>query len=90
MKEQDLYENRKDGVNYFALSELAKKESLYPSFEFENNSDVKTAQIHCCYWNDWKGLVREHVEIQMQNGKVISYEEKDSYVLYKFHCGNFL
>ena len=85
MKEEDLYEI--EPLRYYALSELAKQESLYPSVEFENNSDVKTAQIHCCYWNDWKGLVREHIEIQMQNGKVISYEEKDNFVIYKYHCG---
>ena len=85
LKEEDLYEI--EPLRYYALSELAKQESLYPSVEFENNSDVKTAKIHCCYWNDWKGLVREHIEIQMQNGKVISYEEKDNFVIYKYHCG---
>lgn len=89
LKEQDLYKTGQPH-HYGALCNLAKKESLYPSVEFEDNSDIKTAQIHCCYWNDWEGLVREHVEIQMQNGKVISYEEKDSFVLYKFHCGYFL
>ena len=74
-------------LNNYDLSDLLKQKMLYPEVEFEMNSDIKTAQIYCCYWNEWEGLVREHIEIQLQNGKVTSYEEKGKFVIYKYHCG---
>ena len=44
------------------------------------------ADIYCCYWNDWKGLVREHIQIVFSKGHIISYEVKDSLVLYEYDC----
>jgi hypothetical protein len=85
LKGDELYDVK--ALNNYDLSDLLKQKMLYPEVEFEMNSDIKTAQIYCCYWNEWEGLVREHIEIQLQNGKVTSYEEKGKFVIYKYHCG---
>lgn len=85
LRRDDLYDIKP--LQNYELSDLLKQDILNPSVEVEKDSDLMTAQIHCCYWNEWKGLVREHVEIQMQNGKVTSYEEKDKFVIYKYDCG---
>lgn len=44
------------------------------------------ADVYCCYWNDWKGLVREHARILMNNIDVISYSIEDDDVLYEYDC----
>jgi hypothetical protein len=85
LKEKDLYEI--EPLQCFALSDLTKQGFLYPSVEIDDNAGTRTAHIHSCYWNDWKGIVREHFEIKMCNGKVTSYEEKDTFVIYKYDCG---
>ena len=43
--------------------------------------------ISCCYWNDWVGLVRELVEVTINNGKVIEIFEVDYDVIYSYYCG---
>lgn len=74
-------------LSTYDLSCLIKQDLLYPSVQIEKSSNGIKANIYCCYWNEWEGLVREHVEIQIHNGKVISYEEKDKFVIYKYDCG---
>lgn len=81
----ELYDIK--ALKNYDLSDLVKQKMLYPEVVFEMNTDIKTAHIYCCYWNEWKGLVREHVEMQIHNGKVISYEKKSEFVIYKYHCG---
>lgn len=85
LQEKDLYEI--EAINCYDLSELAIQSIIYPSVIIKRNDGVTTADILCCYWNEWKGLVREHVEIQMQFGEVISYREKETFVIYKYDCG---
>ena len=88
MDKNDLY---KIGVlKYYELSELAQKEMLYPSVEVVKKGDLLIANIYCCYWNDWKGLIREHVEIKIKNGKVTSFQEIDDFVIFAFHCGIYI
>lgn len=43
--------------------------------------------ISCCYWNNWAGLVRELVEVTINNGKVIEIYEVDYDVIYSYDCG---
>lgn len=84
MDKNDLY---KIGVlKYYELSELAQKDMLYPSVEVVKKGDLLTANIYCCYWNYWKGLIREHVEIKIKNGKVTSFQEIDDFVIFAFRC----
>lgn len=84
-RDDDLYNI--EPLRRYELSGLLKTDILTPSVEVEKASGLTTAQIYCSYWHDWQGLVREHVEIQMQNGQVTSYEEKDRFVIYDYNCG---
>ena len=85
LQEKDLYEI--EPINCYDLSKLAIQSMIYPSVTIKRNDGVTAADILCCYWNEWKGLVREHIEIQMQYSKVISYREKEKFVIYKYDCG---
>lgn len=42
--------------------------------------------ITCFYWSDWKGLVRELVEIKITNNKVKSIFKVEETILFKYHC----
>ena len=85
LQEKDLYEI--EVLSCYALSDLKARNMLYPDVEVKRNGDILTASVYCCYWNEWEGLVREHVEIQVCNGKVTSYEEKGKFIIFKYHCG---
>lgn len=60
-----------------------KDHLLQPSVEMKG----KTAYIHCCYWNDWKGLIRETVQIDFENNKVTKIETIKTVTLMEYHCG---
>ena len=85
LKGDELYDVK--ALNSYDLSDLLKQKMLYPEVVFETNSGIITAHVYCCYWNEWEGLVREHIELQINNGKVISYKDKGKFVIYKYHCG---
>lgn len=68
---------------------LAQEKLLLPSVDVKYGTKVMTADIYCCYWNEWEGLVREHIQMQIRNGKVVSYENKGKFVIYKYDCGIF-
>ena len=85
LQEKDLYEI--EVLSCYSLSDLKARNMLYPDVEVKRNGDILTASVYCCYWNEWEGLVREHVEIQVCNGKVTSYEEKGKFIIFKYHCG---
>lgn len=56
---------------------------LFPSVEMKG----KTAYVNCCYWNYWKGLVRETVQIDFENNKVARIETIKTETLMEYHCG---
>ena len=85
LQEKDLYEI--EVLSCYSLSDLKARNMLYPDVEVKRNGDILTASVYCCYWNEWEGLVREHVEIQVCNGKVTSYEGKGKFIIFKYHCG---
>ena len=45
------------------------------------------AVVTCCYWNNWEGLVRETVNINMNQGRFHFDIPKSKEVLYKYKCG---
>ena len=51
------------------------------------SKDGKTADVYCCYWNDWQGLVREHVQVTFNPDGSASMGKPDQYVFYKYDCG---
>lgn len=40
--------------------------------------------VSCCFWSNFKGLVREFVEIDLENCGVFDIKQE---TLYKYHCG---
>ena len=43
--------------------------------------------VTCCYWSDWGGLIRELVEICIENNKVIEVFEVQQKVEFEYDCG---
>ena len=87
LEKKDLFEI--EALKYYDLSDLAQDSMSYPSVSIESNDGVTIAHVYCCYWNEWKGLVREHVKMSICNGKVESCENVGDFVIYKYHCGIF-
>ncbi len=53
-------------------------------------SDIKGKYyVTCCYWSDWSGLVRELVEIVIDNNKVDDVYKVKETVLFEYDCGVF-
>lgn len=43
--------------------------------------------ITCCYWSDWGGLIKELIEIKIENNKVTSIFNVDKTLLFEYDCG---
>ncbi len=88
-EEYDLYGI--DALNDYDLTDIITCPIIWPSVSLEHQTeDSVVAHVFCCYWNDWKGLIREHVKMTLKNGRVEKYENIDDFVIYKYHCGIFL
>ena len=77
------------------ISMLFSDKKLLPCVTIENK-DFDTvdfvekeyhADIYCCYWSEWEGLVREHTCVTISNNKVVSFENTDSFTFHKYDCG---
>lgn len=49
--------------------------------------DKSYADVYCCYWNDWKGLVREHVRVEFTTDGSAKISQADEFVFYPYDCG---
>lgn len=76
-------------LRHHDLSTLREEGKLLPSVKITVNDDKLFAVIvNCCYWNDWKGLVRESVSYLTSTNKVHNRDERiTEEVLLRFHCG---
>lgn len=45
------------------------------------------ATIQVCFWNEWRGLVRDTVEIRFEGNRVVSFECVKTEVLIEYNCG---
>ena len=43
--------------------------------------------VECCYWNDWKGLVREKVLVEYERNHIDYIEDAGSEVWFQYDCG---
>lgn len=69
----------------FDLRGLSKSNQLLP--EVIMSPDGRTADVYCTYWNDWKGLVRDHVQISfLKNGRV-KLTQIEPLILFEYDCG---
>lgn len=50
-------------------------------------SDRNFADVYCTYWNDWKGLIKEHMRIKFNADGGASIIAKDEFTFYKYDCG---
>lgn len=67
------------------ISGFSRENLLLPKVVF--SSDRETANVYCTYWNDWKGLIRECLQITfLPNGK-IELTEGESICLFEYNCG---
>lgn len=58
-------------------------EIIHPKVTFEGD----TAYVECCYWNDWKGLVKERVSVHFDGDRVIEVKKVRDVTLYGYDCG---
>lgn len=69
----------------YDISGLSRENLLLP--EVNLSSDGRIADVYCTYWNGWKGLVRDHVQLTfLHNGKVI-INEIETLCLFEYNCG---
>lgn len=69
------------------LSGVIEKGYTHPTVEIEETGAEFYAHVYCCYWNEWKGLVREHVVIRVHGNRVVEYKNEADFVIYSYHCG---
>lgn len=69
----------------YDISGLSRANLLLP--EVTLSPEGRTADVYCTYWNDWKGLVRDHLQITfLKNGKV-KLTEIEPLCLFEYNCG---
>lgn len=74
-------------LKFHDLSELQAQDKLMPCVTVGNDeAEGHSLVVHCCYWNQWEGLVRQCVEYNIENGRVVS-KNGSKEVLYQYHCG---
>lgn len=72
----------------YDLSAIEKEDMILPSVTVDKTSNDKyVAHVYCTFWNDWKGLVREHVEITITGNRVTEYKEAGALILHPYDCG---
>jgi hypothetical protein len=72
-------------LRYTDLQILSIDNLLLPRVEM--TSDKKEASIYCTYWNEWQGLVREHIVLSFNEDETTSLEKEEFNILYKYDCG---
>jgi hypothetical protein len=72
-------------IQNYDFSILEADGILMPMVELSN--DRSKADVYCCYWNDWKGLVREHMQVIFNADGTASCSIIEEFVLYPYDCG---
>ena len=62
---------------------------VLPQVSIRNDSDTNNsiADIVCCYWNEWKGLVREHTRVRFNGNNIESCIHLKDFIVYEYNCG---
>lgn len=72
-------------LRIYDTSALSENNLLLP--EVTLSEDGKAADVRCTYWNDWQGLVREHVRVHFHYDGRVEVEEREGWVLVEYNCG---
>ena len=59
------------------------KEKVSPEIKMQGNEAI----VKCCYWNEWRGLVRDTVKILFDGNSIVGFEPLNLEVLYEYDCG---
>lgn len=66
------------------VSGILEEYELLPKVEICDNK----ATVTCCYWNNWKGLVRETVDINFTANQGFDIiEDVKAEIIYSYECG---
>lgn len=82
--ESDLHKIR--ALKNRDIEPLKKNGILFPKVQVRKCRRGYEAHVYCCYWNDWKGLVRDHVVMKIQNNQIVACHE-DDVIIYLYRCG---
>ena len=77
LKPSDIYEEGNDLPEEALACDVTPKVTRYEDKYY----------VSCCYWSEFGGLIRELVEIKIENNKVIEFLDANREVLYRYHCG---
>ncbi len=55
--------------------------SLAPNIWINGND----AYVSCCYWNDWKGVIRETIVFTFKENRIVGGSRLKDQVLYKLY-----
>lgn len=72
-------------LRYIDLQILSIDNMLLPRVEI--SSDKKEVGIYCTYWNEWQGLVREHIVLSLNEDGTMNLEKEEYNILYEYDCG---
>lgn len=77
LKPSDIYEEENDLPEEALACDVTPKVIRYEDKYY----------VSCCYWSEFGGLIRELVEIKIENNKVTEFLDANREVLYRYHCG---
>lgn len=77
LKPSDIYEEGNDLPEEALACDVTPKVTRYEDKYY----------VSCCYWSEFGGLIRELVEIKIENNKVTEFLDANREVLYRYHCG---
>ena len=77
LKPSDIYEEENDLPEEALACDVTPKVTRYEDKYY----------VCCCYWSRFAGLVRELVEIKIENNKITEFLDANREVLYRYHCG---
>lgn len=77
LKPSDIYEEENDLPEEALACDVTPKVTRYEDKYY----------VSCCYWSEFGGLIRELVEIKIENNKVTEFLDANREVLYRYHCG---
>ena len=74
-------------VRFVKVEEDCKDETLMFGSATKGTHGKYEADVYCCYWNEWKGLVREHIKMIINDSNVESFEVVGNFIIYPYDCG---
>lgn len=77
LKPSDIYEEENDLPEEALACDVTPKVTRYEDKYY----------VSCCYWSEFGGLIRELVEIKIENNKVTEFLDANREALYRYHCG---